>query len=174
MKKFWVILVCLVVLAVGWYFVYTHPKHINRSILGIEYRTGNPNGSTKPLTIQVNGTLQKSIKGVLTFHGTIELSGNSEPNPNNNRTLTVHFDGPGEMGWMVYGWWEKDGTPKTQGYGAIFINSNFSQVVILEDQKGWTTTNSLTIAGPASNRSQAVSISNDLMKNWLKGHGVVK
>lgn len=165
MKKFLLALLAVVIVAVGWYFIYTHPKHINESLLGVEYRSGQPNVAVKPVTVQINGTLEKSIRGILTFEGTIKLKGNSRLNPDNNRPLTIPFNGPGGMGWMVYGYWKKDGTPVNHGYAPIFINAGFSEVSILE-------TNSLTITAPASNRSQAVSISNALMKGWLKGDKV--
>lgn len=173
MRKVLLALVAVVIVAVGWYFIYTHPKHVNRTFYGVEYHVGVPRATVKPVTVQVNGALQRSIRGILTFQGTIKLEGSTQTNPDNNRPLTVHFNGRGGMGFMGYGYFT-NGTPVTYGYGSIFINDDFSQLVILENKRGWTTTNGLglTIAAPASNRAQALSISNRLMKNWLNGYTV--
>lgn len=168
MRKVLLALVVVVIVAAGWFIIYTHPKHINKFFSGVEYRAGARNGAAKPVTVQVNGKLQRSIKGILTFQGTIRLEGNTQPNSDNNMPLTVHFDNPGGIGFMVYGFFT-NGTPVTRAYGQIFINDNFSEVAILESKVGWTTTDGLTIAAPAFNRSQALSISNNLMKGWLNG-----
>lgn len=171
MKKILLFMAAVIVIAVGWYVIYTYPKHISKSLSGVEFRSGKPNEEITPVTIQVNGTLQRSIRGILTFQGTIKLDGNTQDNPDNNRQLTVHFNGPGGMGFMSYGYYT-NGTPVAHGYGNIFINGNFGEFVILESKGGWTTTDGLTIAAPASTRSQAVSISNELMKGFLNGYPV--
>lgn len=171
MKKILLFLAAVIVIVVGWYVIYTHPKHISKFLSGVEYRSGKPNEAVTPVTIQVNGTLQKSIRGILTFQGTIKLDGDTQANPDNNRPLTVHFNGLGGMGFMAYGYYT-NGTPVTHAYGSIFINDDFGEIVILESKGGWTTTDGLTIVAPASNRSLAVSISNKLMKGWLNGHPV--
>lgn len=161
----------VVLLAIGWYFVYTHPKHIDSSISGVEYRAGNPNEGIKHVAIQAKGTLQKSIRGTLTFVGTIKVSGATQPNPENSRTLTIHFNNSGGYGVMAYGWYV-NGKGFTREYGLIFTNHNFTEVTILENNTLWTATNGLTIAAPASTRSKAISISNSLMKGWLNGNAL--
>ena len=171
MKKILLALVVVVIVAIVWSVIYTHPQHINKTFSGVEYHAGVASATVKPVTVQVNGTLQRSIRGILTFQGIIKLEGNTQTNPDNNRPLTVHFNGPGGMGFMVYGYYT-NGTPVTRAYGNIFLNHNFSKLVILESKGGWTAIDGLTIAAPASNRSQALSISNKLMKGWLNGHTV--
>lgn len=171
MKKVLFAVAVVVIVAVVWIAIYTHPKHVTKTFTGVEYHAGVASAAVKPVRVTVTGTLQRFIGGILTFEGIIKLEGNTQTNPDNNRLLTVHFDGPGGMGLIDYGYYT-NGTPVTHPYGNIFISHNFAELVILESNGGWTSTDGLTIAAPASNRSQALSISNNLMKGWLNGQTV--
>lgn len=64
MRKVLLALVAVVIVAVGWYFIYTHPKHVKRTFYGVEYHVGVPRATVKPVTVQVNGALQRSIRGI--------------------------------------------------------------------------------------------------------------
>lgn len=126
---------------------------------------GKKSGHVIPVTLAVDGKLTPSVLGGKTFQGIIRISGASPPNPDNNRVVTVIFYKNEDYGAMIYGYWEKNGTPVTRGYGVIFTNNDFSKVTITIWAK-----NDLMISAPAQNRPQALGISNELMRGYLHGY----
>ena len=76
------------------------------------------------------------------------------------------------MGTIVYGYF-KNGKPETDSYGIIFANKDFNKVTIGEfredhNGKAWTGRDGWMITGPANSKSEALIISNKLMKKILR------
>ncbi|MDB5084558.1 MAG: hypothetical protein JWN30_1444 [Bacilli bacterium] len=174
MKKFVLSTFIIILVLVGVFVFYTYPRQVSQSINGVEYRLGTAQSDVIPIIIDINGKLSRSLKGNRTFIGTIHITGASIPNPDENRQLQIKFDNKGQ-GRMVYGYFES-GTPFMHEYGIIFTNNDFSTFTIEEfvpegnGSGGWMASNGLMMSGPASNRTQALNISNDLMKDVLRGY----
>lgn len=168
MKKSLLVIGVILLLAITWSVIYTRPMEVSRTLDGLEYRTGTGHNNVTPVKVNVNGSLRKSITGLTTFRGIIRVTGATQPNPDNSRQLTIDFDRDG-YAVMTYGYYVQ-GTPIVHSYGVIFINHDFSKVTILENKTGWIAANGLTISAPATDRNQAVNMSNQLMKTWLKGY----
>lgn len=162
--------VIVIAFALGAVVFYTYPRHVARVMKGVEYRVGAGHPHIVPVTIRVHGTLRRSLTGLRTFQGILRISGASVSHPDDNRPLTIRFDSNG-AGIMAYGY-DLHGRPITHGAGVVFINHDMSRLTIQEftPGAGWTATDGLTISAPARGRSEALQISNELMKKWLKGY----
>lgn len=57
--------------------------------------------------------------------------------------------------------------PKTFSNGVLFANSDFSSITYLP-RGGWDGEDGLMFAGPAITREQALIISNEVMKKFIK------
>ncbi|MBS4172730.1 hypothetical protein [Bacillus sp. FJAT-49736] len=174
MKKWWISFNVLIVFVIIWGFYYTHPKDIHRSIRGVEYRLGS-NNEPKPVTIGINGKLQRSLFGKKTFAGKIDLTGVSQPNlEDKDKQLIINFQENG-AGVITYSYY-KDGQPILRSYGVLFINKDFSKVAIEEYEPAnngggiWEAGNGLIITGPAKTKKKALQIANELMENMLNGY----
>lgn len=165
MKKVLLVLAAVVLVLVGGVVVYTYPRHVAETLAGVQYRVVQGHARRViPVRVTLDGTLRRSIFGNLTFRGTVGIKGATRPNSNNTRQLTMQFtDG---MGIITYAYFTQ-GQPMVNTYGAMFINGGVSKLTILEGS--WTTVNGLTISAPASTRSQAVAMSNLLMKKFMHG-----
>lgn len=162
----------VILVVVGWIVFYIQPKSVSVALNGVEYQVGNQSGHVVPVIIDVNGKVTHSLLGGKTFQGTIQLSGSTVHNPDNFKALTILFSNNHDYGPMIYGYWEKNGTPINRGYGELFTNNDFSQITIAV----WTKVGArsagkdLMLTAPAQDRPQALSISNVLMKEYLHGY----
>ncbi|MBO0586864.1 hypothetical protein [Sporosarcina sp. E16_8] len=159
--------------------VKTFPKQYTVNLEGVKYQLGTENNHfTEPITIRIDGKLQQSLTGSKTFKGTIDIDDEKIPVPEDQRGLEIMFQDNGG-GPIVYSYFE-NGRPGTYGYGVLYTNSNFSEVTIATFQKdetdlsnrGWTSENGQMITAPAANRTEALKISNELMKDYLKGNSL--
>lgn len=66
------------------------------------------------------------------------------------------------------------GKPVLHPYGELYANHDFSKVTMAEFRKeinggrGWSGDNGWMMTGPANDKSKALEITNELMKNVLK------
>ncbi|MGG0176476.1 hypothetical protein [Gottfriedia acidiceleris] len=170
MKKVIVSCIFLVFLvAIGVY--YYIPKTVNESIKGVEYQLGSGHDQVNSVTIKLKGKLHQSLLGKRKFVGLIDVKGANYLNPNKDRNLEIAFDQNG-MGTIEYGYF-KNGQPKFDIYGILFANKDFNKVTIEElredhNGKGWSSKDGWMITGPANSKSEALIISNELMKKILR------
>lgn len=189
MKKLTVFLIILILIAIAVFVgINLSPKDVHISAQGFKYKLGNGNTeSGKIVNVNVEGKLHKSLTGKRTFKGTLNIEGEDIPVPADQRQLNMPIS---QDGWGVisYPYFEykraSDGSPEAVNnthiyqYGSLFINSDFSKVTILvSDQKesdgsgasSWSAEDGQMITAPASSRSEAIRLSNELMKDFLKG-----
>lgn len=164
-------LVMLIVIVVVYIAVLTRSKSINTTIHGVHFQLGTePISNVQPETISIQGSFSTKLNGLRTFNGLITFEHDTLPVPKDSRDLTIHFDKNG-FGPIIYAYFEKSETigagPKTFSNGALFANSDFSLITYLP-RDAWNGENGLMYAGPATTRKQALIISNELMKNFLK------
>lgn len=121
-----------------------------------------------PTAISVHGELKKSIRGVRTFQGTIDIEGENIPVPEENRKLELRFSKQGET-QLFYRYFD-NGSFKQFLYGILFINKDFSKIAIMKYQRnpdghggGWNGGDGYMISAPAQNREEALEISNELL-----------
>lgn len=161
----------IVLVLIGWVIIRVYPRDISLSVKGVEYKLGSPQGG-KPVTLQLNGTLQTSLLGTRKFDGTVSIYGVTTPNPDNK--MTVQFFSNSILGGPVT--YVDSKTQQVNEYGAIYSNRNFNEFTIIVFQlqgkgSGWSGADGLMISAPAKNRTQALQVSNDLMKaRLLRGH----
>ncbi|MFF2875019.1 hypothetical protein ACFVR2_01725 [Gottfriedia sp. NPDC057991] len=171
MKKVIVSSILLIFLvAIGFGVYYFIPKTVNESIKGVEYQLGSGHDQVNAVTIKIKGKLHHSLLGKRRFIGSIDVKGANYPNPNKDRKLEIAFDQNG-MGIIEYGYF-KNGHPKIDSYGIIFANKDFNKVTIEElredhNGKGWSGKDGWVVTGPANSKSEALIITNELMKKVL-------
>ncbi len=178
MKKIVLPSILIIGAALSIYVIMTiYPKPIQFNAQGIKYRLGDENtGLEKSINVSIKGKLYSSMTGNKTFKGTITIEGEEIPVPENQRELEIHFRKE-RHGGMVY-FYIEDGMPYLFHYGAIYTDRTFSKVTFMvfdrekEDKSRgtWNADNGLMISAPASNRVEAVRISNELMNKYLNGN----
>jgi hypothetical protein len=176
MRKTLVISFCVVtIVGIVWLIWSFQSKDISVELQGTKYRLGLKNKDySEPIKVKVNGSLQYSITGERKFRGTIELEGENIPVPADQRELNILL--PKEQpGLVIYSYF-KDGKAMFYHVGGLFINSDFTRVAFyLYEQKtndssdggGWSGDNGIMLSAPTGNRNEALTISKELMKNWI-------
>lgn len=149
----------------------TYPRDISLSIKGVEYKLGST-GSVRPVTLQLNGILQTSLLGKRTLKGTVDILGVTVPNVSKKMPVQLTFGSilGGPISYI------NSKTQQVNEYGSLYANSKlneFTITVFKEEANGssWSGADGLMISAPAQTRTQALQISNDLMKaRLLPGH----
>lgn len=178
MKKIIMIVagLCLV-LIIAFVLYYIYPKKINHDVVGIKYQLGADHQDfAKLVTIQVKGTLQNSLTGTKTFKGTIGIEGEDIPTPEEQKQLAITFDNR-NLGILMHPN-PPNYKPPYLSFGAIYINDDFSQFSInisVKDElnpgyRHWNSGDGFIISAPAQNRSQALKVSNEVMKPSIQGY----
>ena len=163
-----------------------YPKEVNIDAQGIKYRLGVEHiGSEKLVNVKIEGKLYKRISGERRFKGTIDIEDEEIPVPIDQRKLEIAIasNGWGAINYPYFTSSKKDNVvdgTNIHPYGSLFINSNFSKVtILLSDQnenesdgnigESWNSENGYMITVPASNRGEAILLSNELMEQFLQG-----
>lgn len=171
MKK--ILLLVGIIIIVSVFYIY-YPRTINLDAQGLKYRLGAGSiGNEQLINLHINGKMYKSITGNKTFKGIIEFEDDGFPVPKEHRQLEINFQRT-NVGIIKYHY-NQDDKPVTFMFGSIYISKDFSKVTIAvldheEDSVSWTGEDGIMITSPASNRSEAIDISNELMKGTLDGH----
>jgi len=148
---------------------YTYPRQINKSLEGIVYRNGSENNNyEEKVDIKINGTLRYNLLGNKVFKGAIKING-KDTFKFNGEQLNIEFKFPllGKNGGVLQHFYSDIFV-----YGFIYINGEFDQLTIQKHEKysngevGWKVENGLMISAPATNRNEAVRISNEILKGF--------
>ncbi|WP_206669687.1 hypothetical protein [Paenibacillus luteus] len=139
---------------------------------GVKYKLGvNDEQTVIPVSIHIDGKLSRSLIGRQTFKGKLSIEGEHIPVPENQDQLELHFE-KNRSALMVYRYYE-NGQPKMYSYGQLYINKDFSELTIAvytKDGEGggsWDGNDGLMISAPASDRMNALQLSNRLMKAMM-------
>jgi len=174
-KKVVIIAIILIAALVSIFAWYMHSRKISMTIEAVHYQLGSANEQrATPVSITVNGYLNRNLNGTKEFKGTIQFSDGSTPKSDTNMHIT--FNKAGE-GLMIYDNIE-NGSPRIYTYGYIFTDDQFSKVAIMKytpynngtNSRGWNGSDGEMIAGPAKTREQALKISNELMGEYFRGY----
>lgn len=153
----------IILILVTYSFWVTFPKQIEKTLQGIYYQLGNEE-ELYEVTIHIDGAIRRGLFGEKTFEGVLDIEDEELPVSKGERNVTIKFNGDGH-GVIVYSGF-RNGNPYTHGYGSIFVNHNFREITILKGS--WNAEKGYMITAPAKNYYEALTISNELMKNFLK------
>lgn len=147
--------------------VYTLPRDIQAQYTGVEYRLGDRE-SAMSINVQINGSIQKRFFEHNRFRGDIKMGEYSLDD------MDVVLNPDGAL-LMV----RNKETGKLERFGVLYTNADLSlwTMAVLEpvmlfgqasEEKFWDVETGLMISAPASNRHEALTLSNDLLGNLLE------
>jgi hypothetical protein len=162
-RKIRVVSISILLILVAFSIWFIFPKHHTKTLQGISYQLGNEE-AVQEVTISIDGKVKRGLFGKKTFEGVLEIQGEELPVPKGERNLTIKFNenGFGIMGYAGF----TDEKPYTYGYGSIFANHDFTKVTILKGS--WDAKDGNMITAPAKDYTEALNISNELMKDFLR------
>lgn len=152
---------------VVWYSI---PKEIDQAFEGIVYGVGGKSRQiNKEVTIELKGNMYKKIFNQDRFKGTIDINGEVPKDIiiDKKQVEVVFIENSGTL-------FVGDYSP----YGILYINKDFSELSIIVHELvesdsdnasfRWTPKDGLLISGPATNRKEALDISNELIGDLLE------
>jgi|GEM_PF-2500785 len=164
-----IIISLLFIGVIGFVIWYSLPKKIDQTFNGYLFGTGEKDEINEEVTITVKGEMYKKLFGQDRFKGTIDIQGDIPENlVLNEEDVVISFiNNSGILSTFNF----------KRHYGQLFINSNFNKLAIIvfdevERTKdgasySWDPENGLGIAAPATNRIEALDLSNEII-NILK------
>lgn len=142
--------------------IYFYPKKFNKEYNGVIYRLGDSSYSEN-IKISFDGYLSKRLFKGDKFQGTINIGDKKFDKVfmefSNRGDALVQYYGESLGEYMVYG-----------NMYSVNIKDRFTINVWEAVNSGgytWSSNNGLMVSAPANSRSEAVDISNKLMKNIL-------
>ena len=152
------VLILLIILTV----VYSYPKKFNKEYNAVIYRLGD-NSYSENIKISFDGYLSKRLFKGDKFQGTINIG--------NKKFVRVFMEFSNRSDAFVQYYDESLGEYKIYG---DMISSNIKERLTISvweatnnGGSAWSSKNGLVVSAPANNRSEALVISNKLMKNFL-------
>lgn len=153
--------------------IYSWPVKIQENINGITYRS-NLTGYYEEMNIVIEGHYFRNLFKQNEFLGKFYIEGVDLPeNLGQKENINIHFDRKGQ-GSLYY-----PGTQSDNGSGWFFVAAVYLDIrdmkvaVTLHEGVGtgstqWGSAGGLVFAAPSDDRAEAVNITNELMKHWLK------
>jgi hypothetical protein len=160
-RKIKIVSISILLISVTFSIWFTFPKQHTKTLQGISYQLGHEEEFNE-VTIFIDGEVRRGFFGKMTFEGVVDIQGEALPVPKGARNVTIMFNEDGH-GDIVYAGFT-DAKPFTYSYGSIFANKDFTKVTILKFP--WDDGNMIT--APAKSYTEALNISNELMKEYLR------
>ncbi len=172
-KKLWLgslaIIIIFIAFAAYWFF----PHTVALNTEGFKYRLGKENiAYGESLQVHVNGKAYRRLGEKVKFIGEIQLEGKNTPINENRWQVELLIDQTN--GKLLYV--RRNNTMLHETIGTLFVNRNISEmtIAVMEEYEdgnggGWSGEDGLMISAPASNREEALAVSNSLMADYLKG-----
>jgi hypothetical protein len=153
------------------------PRTIHLDGEAVKYRLGEDNKEPEQTVhINMDGKRYLTTSGDYIFRGTIDIEGEPFPVPEDQKRLEIRFHkGYGSMEYFIY----ENGKTDIFLYGTLFVDRAFSKLTIAiseedssgeQNSKSWSSEDGLMLSMPATNRSEAIQLSNELMENYLGGY----
>ncbi|MBD3918459.1 hypothetical protein H8B09_06810 [Paenibacillus sp. PR3] len=175
-KALWLLIIGVLVTAIAYGLWRYSAREVDVRLEGLKYRLGTINASeVEPATIQIEGTVRRTLSGKREFRGTVEIEGESIPVKKEivkNLTFSAR---KGEAFHLIYPWYDGEGNMYSFQLGDLYANDDFSQVTLtLYDQREdgsryWGGDDGLMLTAPAKDRTDAVRLANKLMAHRLEG-----
>ncbi|MCL6458255.1 MAG: hypothetical protein K6T85_09645 [Gorillibacterium sp.] len=157
---------CAVLVLFLWY-IYSKPYTLQ--VQGIQCQLGETHQDyVEPVTITINGTVQKRLNGSQIFKGMIEIEGEGLPHLEDQKKVLINIDKRGRG--TIFDYYFDQDAPGPFSYDSIFIDDKFESLTILVKKEvkagaySWTSDDGIIIAAPAINREEAVALSEKLMR----------
>lgn len=162
-RKIIILCISIIIILVTCSVWITFPQQHDKTLHGISYQLGNEEEQDE-VTIHIDGKMRRGLFGEKTFEGVFDIEDEDLLIPKEERNVTIKFKDDGH-GVIVYGGFT-NGKPYIHSYGSIFANHDFTKITILKGS--WNAEDGYMITTPAKNHSEALTISNELMKTFLK------
>lgn len=146
---------------------------IHHTVEGVKYRLGIENKDfEESVTVNINGKMKWNFKGERIFTGKIEVEGEEIPIPEEQKKLKMRFRKNADPDYILYVHVE-NGKVNHYIYGSMYTNADMSEftIEVFEESdlggRGWNGGDGLMISAPASDRAEALEISNRyFMARW--------
>jgi hypothetical protein len=178
MRKIIYLLISLFIILALFALWYIYPKQVNKTFDGVLYQIGNDDKDIENVSIKVEGKLKKTPFGSKVFRGKIQINNEVLPTPKSDQEyIEINFGFAGEGGVIQN--WEYNENPLTSiglySYGILYIDDKFNELTIAKydnprEQNGvmWNGEDGYVISAPTSTRSEALEMTNRLMKSFLR------
>jgi membrane protein YdbS with pleckstrin-like domain len=158
-----ILLASIVMLVVVTYTILLIPREFNRSYEGVKFRLGDETEEIlEKVRIEFKGTICRNFTLEETFKGSIRINDFAIPSEKNFQGF-VTID-------LSHGDWLRESISYlgSRIYGNLYMSRDHNQlsIIIMEDN-GWNSEDGLMITAPASNRKEALYVSNNVMKLFL-------
>lgn len=154
------------------------PRTIHLDGVGVKYRLGGEDNREPEQTVHIkmDGKRYLTTSGDYIFKGTIDIEGEPFPVPEDQKMLKIRFHkGYGSMEYIIF----ENGKTDIFLYGTLFVDRAFSKLTIAiseedssgeQNSKSWSSEDGLMLSMPATNRSEAIQLSNELMETYVGGY----
>ena len=174
-KKVWVSIIVILSISIIWYIV---PQYRHRTFEGVLFQLGKENAqNVQSVQIEIKGIIQRHFFSSITFKGTIRIDDELlPPLESPDKKLKVQLGDDFNGGIIKY-----HRNPETIlnilnpfYYGILVFNKDFSKMCILKYEqsesgmhRSWSGGDGMVYSAPATNRTEALSIANELMGTAL-------
>lgn len=158
------ILLAIIVAGLITWAIYSWPVKMDQTINGITYRCGELDSSEK-MTLVLDGHYYRHIFKSDEYIGKIYIK-EMELKDGINKQNIANISFSMKIGGGLY--YQDFGNESGSGYtffGHVLLNPNGPEVVITvqDESGGWNSEDGIVFAAPASDRLQAISLTNELM-----------
>lgn len=153
------------------------PREVDVRLEGVKYRLGAKNVSeVDSATIQIEGTVRRTLKGHRLFRGTVVIDDGPMPIPKEQMTNRTFVARKGEGFMLMYQWFEDGSIGNSFSLGELYVDNDFRELTLTlfeqreDSQSGyWSGEDGLMLTAPAKDRTEAIHLANKLMSHTLKG-----
>lgn len=177
-RIFFIILGVLII----WTIFYTFPKSYKKTFYGVKYQLGEENKSyTEDVKIEFDGYYNRNIVKSDIFEGKIYVNDdivhsffyNSLYTQIVDQNISFYKKRRTLIDYIIYGDYGNRG--EISNLGTIYLNEKLDKLTInimLKDKndptlRSWSGEDGFMISSPATNREEALALSNKLMKKML-------
>ncbi|MGZ9584464.1 hypothetical protein [Paenibacillus marinisediminis] len=180
LKKKWmvttVIMVILILIVAVTPISVPRFKHYNHKFEGILYQLGEKNKDfLAPIEVHFDGKLYTDILGKKTYEGIVYINDKDFHIPKERAKVELKFQKNNSV-WSAVLFYHYFDPNDFHGsvYGELFIDDDFSKITITKPMEysdgsggGWGSDDGFMISAPATNREEALKITNELAgKAW--------
>ena len=162
-----VLTMLLVILALSGTVMFYYPKSVSMHAEGIKYRLGQEHEAfEQQVQVLIEGKVYKRFPNTKKFEGFIDIQGIEDIDALEFKTVQFTLDHD-KSGLLIYRSIE-NGMPTNYLLGVIYFSTTYDQATIaLQHQGNWNSENGFMLSAPASNKTDAIEISNKLMATYL-------
>ncbi|WP_020616451.1 hypothetical protein [Paenibacillus daejeonensis] len=160
--------ILLVILALSGTVMFYFPKSVSLHAEGMKYRLGQEHEAfEQQVQVLIEGKVYKRFLNTKRFEGSVDIQGLENVAALEMKTVQFTLDHD-NSGLLIYRSFE-NGMPTNYLLGVIYFSTTYDQATIaLQNQGNWNPENGFMLSAPASDRTEALEVSNKLMATYLK------